>query len=78
MLSIATSIDALTVGLSFAFLKVSIIHPIIIIGAVTFTLSFIDVTLGGKIKSLSSSKIGIAGGIILIGIGVKILLGHLA
>lgn len=77
MLSVATSIDALAVGLSFAFLKVPIAHPIIVIGAVTFTLSFIGAALGDRIKSLSSNKIEIAGGIILIGIGVKILLEHL-
>ncbi|MGB9854471.1 MAG: manganese efflux pump MntP family protein [Candidatus Bathyarchaeales archaeon] len=78
ILSVATSIDALAVGLSFAFLKVSIINPIIVIGAVTFTLSFLGATLGGRIKSLSPNKIGIVGGIILIGIGFKILLEHLA
>jgi putative Mn2+ efflux pump MntP len=78
ILSIATSIDALAVGLSFAFLKVSIINPITVIGAATFTLSFVGATLGGRIKSLSPNKIEIVGGIILIGIGFKILLEHLA
>ncbi len=78
ILSVATSIDALAVGLSFALLKVSIINPIIVIGTVTFSLSFVGAVLGGKIRNFSPNKIEILGGIILIGIGFKILLGHLA
>lgn len=78
ILSIATSIDALAVGLSFALLKVSIITPIIVIGTVTFTLSFLGATLGCRIKSLLSNKIEILGGVILIVIGFKILIEHLA
>lgn len=78
ILSVATSIDALAVGLSFALLKVSIINSIIVIGAVTFTLSFLGAILGGKIRNFSSNKIEILGGIILVGIGFKILLEHLA
>jgi putative Mn2+ efflux pump MntP len=77
ILSIATSIDALAVGLSFAILKVSIINPIIVIGTVTFALSLIGATLGGRIKSLSPNQIEIVGGAILIGIGFKILIEHL-
>lgn len=78
VLAVATSIDALAVGISFAFLKILIIQPVIVIGAVTFTLSLVGAVLGGKIKSLWAGKIGIAGGIILIAIGFKILLEHLA
>jgi len=77
MLSIATSIDALAIGISFAFLDSGIIGPILIIGSVTFILSFLGVGFGKHIGYLLSRKIEIAGGIILIGIGLKILLGDL-
>jgi len=77
MLSVATSIDALAVGLSFAFLKISIATPIIIIGTVTFLLSFLGVFAGNKFGHLFENKIEIAGGIVLIGIGLKILVEHL-
>ena len=74
-LSIATSIDALAVGLSFAFLKISITIPIIVIGTVTFLLSFLGVWVGNKLGHFFE-KIGTAGGLILIGIGIKILIEH--
>ncbi|MGB9683997.1 MAG: manganese efflux pump MntP family protein [Candidatus Bathyarchaeales archaeon] len=77
VLSIATSIDALAVGLSFAFLKVSIITPIIIIGTVTFTLSFVGTVLGDKLSRFKPDQIEILGGLILIAIGAKILIEHL-
>ncbi|MBI5287045.1 MAG: manganese efflux pump, partial [Deltaproteobacteria bacterium] len=77
MLSLATSIDALAVGLSFAFLKISIATPALVIGLVTFVLSFIGVPLGGRFGHIFESKIEILGGVILIGIGTKILLEHL-
>ncbi len=77
LLSIATSIDALAVGISFAFLQISIITPIIIIGVVTFILSFIGVFIGDVKGHLFQGKIEILGGIILIGIGLKILIEHL-
>ena len=75
LLSVATSIDALAVGLSFALLKVSITTPIIAIGAVTFALSFIGSVIGDKLHA-TSSRIEILGGLILIAIGIKILLEH--
>ncbi|MBI4811307.1 MAG: manganese efflux pump [Ignavibacteriales bacterium] len=78
MLSIATSIDALAVGISFALLNGTIITPIIIIGTVTFVLSFLGVGLGKHAGSLLPKGIEIAGGVILIGIGTKILIEHLA
>lgn len=78
MLSIATSIDALAIGMTFAFLEVSIVTPIIIIGIVTFLLSFLGVFVGNKFGHLFEKKIGIAGGLILIGIGIRILIEHLA
>jgi putative Mn2+ efflux pump MntP len=73
MLSVATSIDALAVGVSFAFLKVSIVTPVIIIGTVTFLLSYLGVYIGDRIGHFFENKIEIAGGILLIGIGIKIL-----
>jgi len=77
LLSVATSIDALAVGLSFTFLKVSITTPIIVIGMVTFALSFLGAAIGDKLNA-TSNRIEILGGLILIGIGVKILLEHMA
>lgn len=77
ILSVATSIDALAVGLSLSFLKVSIISPSIIIGAITFLLSFIGVFIGDRFGHFFEKKIEIVGGVILIGIGVKILIEHL-
>ncbi len=77
MLSIATSIDALAVGISFAFLQISIVTPILVIGVVTFALSFLGVLTGSKIGHFFEKKIEILGGLILIGIGVKILIEHL-
>jgi putative Mn2+ efflux pump MntP len=77
LLSIATSIDALAVGLSFAFLKISIATPIIVIGIVTFMLSFLGVLVGNKLGHFFENKMEILGGLILIGIGIKILIEHL-
>ena len=71
MLSIATSIDALAVGLSLSFLEVSIITPAIIIGITTFSLSFLGVYIGKKFGGFFE-KIGVLGGVILIVIGIKI------
>ena len=73
VLSVATSIDALAVGVSFAFLKVAIVTPVIIIGTVTFLLSYLGVYIGDRIGHFFENKIEIAGGILLIGIGIKIL-----
>lgn len=77
LLSIATSIDALAVGISFSFLNIDIITPIIIIAAITFVNSFVGYLLGERIGTMFGSRVGIAGGIILIGIGAKILIEHL-
>jgi len=78
MLSIATSIDALAIGISFAFLDISLIGSIIIIGTITFLLSLIGVFVGNRTGHFFEKKIELAGGLILIGIGTKILLEHLA
>lgn len=76
-LSIATSIDALMVGLSFAFLQTAIAAPILVIGTVTFGLSYLGVSCGYAIGNLFGNKIKIVGGLILIAIGVKVLFDHL-
>jgi putative Mn2+ efflux pump MntP len=77
MLSVATSIDALAVGLSFAFLRISIAIPIMVIGIITFLLSFLGVYAGKRFGHFFERKIEIAGGVILIGIGIRILVEHL-
>ncbi|MBR2696185.1 MAG: manganese efflux pump [Parasporobacterium sp.] len=77
ILAIATSIDALAVGISFAFLKVSIWKSVTIIGITTLILSFIGVLIGNRFGAKFKAKAEIAGGIILILIGLKILLEHL-
>ncbi|WP_457575414.1 manganese efflux pump MntP [Desulfomarina sp.] len=75
MLSVATSIDALAVGFSLSLLGVSIWTPAIIIGFITATLTVIGMLLGGRTGALWGDRIGIFGGLVLIGIGLKILLG---
>ncbi len=77
LLAIATSIDALIVGMSFAFIDVPLIYSILIIGAFAFLLSVIGYFIGNKVGNFIKSKIEIVGGVILIGIGVKILIEHL-
>jgi len=77
MLSVATSIDALAVGLSFAFLRFSIVTPIIVIGIVTFLLSFLGVFAGNRFGKFFGKRIETVGGLILVGIGIKILIEHL-
>ena len=77
MLAIATSIDALAVGVTFAFLEVNIWWAISFIGCVTFILSAVGVKAGSVFGVKYKSKAELAGGIILILIGTKILLEHL-
>jgi putative Mn2+ efflux pump MntP len=77
MLSLATSIDALAVGVGFALLKTSILAAITTIGLITFFLSFIGVFIGHKFGDLCKSKIELLGGLTLIIIGSKILIEHL-
>ena len=76
ILSIATSIDALAVGLSLSFLEETILIPAIVIGIITFSLSFLGSYIGKKLGNYSE-RIGVLGGLILIFIGVRILLQHL-
>lgn len=77
VLAIATSIDALAIGITFAFLEVNILLAITIIGVLTFIISLIGVKLGNKFGNKYENKAGILGGIVLILIGLKILLEHL-
>ena len=77
LLAVATSIDAFAVGISFAVLKVAIVTPALTIGAITFCTSFAGVLIGDKLGHLFEKKVEIAGGLILIGIGIRILITHL-
>ena len=77
ILAIATSIDALAVGITFAFLKYPVGKAVTIIGVVTFIISLAGVYIGNFFGARFKKKAEIAGGIILVGIGVKILLEHL-
>lgn len=77
VLAVATSIDALAMGVTFAFLKVNIVYAVSFIGIVTFTLSMIGVKLGSIFGTKYKSKAEIAGGVILILLGTKILVEHL-
>ena len=77
ILSVATSIDALAVGLSFSLLQVSITIPVIAIGVVAFLLSFAGFNFGNKLGKFFERKVQVVGGIVLIAIGIKILLEHL-
>ena len=74
LLAVATSIDALAVGVTFAFLRVSIIPAVSFIGIITFICSAIGVKIGSAFGIKYKSKAELLGGIILIGIGAKILL----
>ena len=77
LLAVATSIDALAVGVSFACIQVNIWVAVIIIGATTFLFSVLGVKIGNMFGSRFEKSAGIFGGIILILIGLKILLEHL-
>ena len=76
-LAIATSIDAAPLGVSLSVLSVRIVTPALIIGAITFAVSLAGTFIGQKVGDLFEGKIEIAGGLVLIGIGVKILFSHL-
>ncbi len=77
LLAVATSIDALAIGITFAFLKVSIIPAVCFIGIVTFIISFAGVKIGNVFGARYKNKAEIVGGVILILLGMKILLEHL-
>ena len=77
VLAVATSIDALAVGITFAFLQVDIIAAVSFIGVTTFLLSAAGVKIGNVFGTKYKAKAELAGGIILILLGAKILLEHL-
>lgn len=77
LLAVATSIDALAVGVTFAFLNVDIVPAVSFIGAVTFTLSMVGIKVGNAFGCKYKSRAELAGGAILILMGLKILLEHL-
>ena len=77
VLAIATSIDVLAVGITFAFLQTNIVLAVILIGIVTFILSIVGVKIGNQFGIKYEKRAEIIGGIILILIGIKILLEHL-
>lgn len=77
IMAIATSIDALAIGVTFAFLQVQIVPSVLLIGATTLLLSFAGVAAGNTFGSRLMKKAEIAGGVILILIGLKILIEHL-
>lgn len=77
LLAVATSIDALAVGVTLAFLKVAIVPAVLFIGCTTFVISAVGVYLGGRLGENNRINASLIGGIILIGIGLKILLEHL-
>lgn len=76
-MAVATSIDALAVGVSFAFMKVQIGWAVAFIGLITFTLSAVGVKVGNHFGMKYKSKAELFGGIVLIALGVKILVEHL-
>lgn len=76
-LAVATSIDALAVGITFAFLKVNVFAAVGFIGAITFILSAIGIYIGNIFGTKYKAKAEFLGGIVLIGMGIKILLEHL-
>lgn len=76
-LAVATSIDALAVGVTFAFLDVSIVPAVLLIGATTFICSAVGVKIGNVFGNRFQSKAEFLGGVVLIAIGLKILIEHL-
>lgn len=77
MLAVATSIDALAVGISFAFLEVNIWEAIVVIGLTTFALSLVGVCVGNRFGARYEKPSTVVGGVVLILIGLKILVEHL-
>ncbi len=74
---VATSIDALAVGISLATLRVDVVIAVLSIGVITMLLSILGVLIGKKFGNLLNNKATILGGIILIGIGLKIFIEHM-
>lgn len=77
ILAFATSIDALAVGIGFSILKTSIILPVIVIGAITFVMTFLGFFTGRIFGSFFENKVEFVGGVILLSIGIRILYEHM-
>jgi putative Mn2+ efflux pump MntP len=77
VLSVATSVDALAIGITLSFITNSVITAVIIIGLVTFALSYLGVCIGKKFGHFFENKIEAVGGLVLIALGIKILFEHL-
>ena len=77
ILSVATSLDALAIGLSLALLQVSIWYPAVVIGIVTGVMSFIGILLGRQFSKKVGKRAAVAGGVLLVLIAIRILLAHL-
>jgi putative Mn2+ efflux pump MntP len=75
-LSVATSIDALAVGVSLAMVGVGIWQPSVIIGVVTATISLVGIAIGDRVGTTWGRRVEIAGGLLLVVIGIRILIGH--
>ncbi len=74
VMAVATSLDALAVGVSFAFMDVPLIASVLLIAAVTFVICLIGGILGSRVPGISTRAAGVIGGLVLCGIGVKLLL----
>ena len=77
ILSIAVSIDALAIGLSLAFLGISVWYPATVIGLITGLLSWLGLRIGDRVGRLWGKRMEIIGGLVLIGIGIRIVVTHL-
>lgn len=77
MLSVATSIDAFAVGLSLAVLNVGIAYPAIVIGLVAGSMSLLGLALGNRLGKAFGKRMEIIGGLILIGIGIRVVISHM-
>ena len=71
--AVATSIDALAVGVSFAFMDIALVPSCLLIGVITFVFCVLGAVLGSRVRGLSAKKAGILGGLVLVGIGIKLL-----
>jgi len=77
MLAVATSIDALAVGLSLAMLKVQILYPSIVIGVVAAAMTALGLALGKQLGVRLGKRMELVGGLVLVGIGLRVLISHM-
>lgn len=77
MLAVATSIDALAVGLSLAMIKVQILYPSIVIGVVAAAMTALGLALGKQLGVRLGKRMELVGGLVLVGIGLRVLISHM-